>query len=162
MNIFDNLGLFNITSKEVPTLSGNKKKYSFSFGGCLNPYGTFIVERGLKRGVSLLFSFVGYLAPDPAGDVDIDGLKVRCKCMQYDPELQKYFEDELHLRTGEHYGEEKTKKILKQLIAKMKVLAKEKNETCKKCEDAYTPDTIIQNADKRGNESLRSKFRNGR
>jgi hypothetical protein len=139
----DPLGLFNVKGYEGP----QGWLFKFEFENC---YSAYIEEfmagrfRWLSRG-GRLFSKLG---ADPAGDVDISDVALRCKCKKLDPGLESKFRSK-YGGYGTRLSESEASEALKDLKAWMKEL-EATIEKCPDCVKAYGWGAILGNAKNRG------------
>jgi hypothetical protein len=106
-------------------------------------------SRFLPRNLNRARKLFGRLLPGQAGDVDIENIRLRCECMQYDPELEKAFVGEIG-STSQTYSEAEARKTLKVLREKLREL----ENKCEQCESAYDWSGILDTAAERGVESI--------
>jgi RHS repeat-associated protein len=163
---FDPLGLFNATAYEVPNSSGSYDwVYKFDFSnGCkvaaALAVGEFFATRSSKVGnwAGKLATGVERLSPDPAGDADLSDLEERCKCLNYDPELKKYFKETLHYSTSDQFNQAQADGIITALRGEFKRLKKTKcggDKECMENNNYYKWNEILGKARARGIPALR-------
>jgi RHS repeat-associated protein len=148
----DPKGLFNVTASEVWNGSGYEWVYEFSFRSCkialLEKISNRFIPRTVKGGAGIL----GRMFPGQAGDVDISDISQRCKCQEYDPMLETYFENSFG-STNKHYGQASAKAAIDGMRNKLKP-----EDDCDVCVESYNSNDILRNARARGTDALRRHF----
>jgi len=142
----DTLGLFNMIATEVPDYNhGYRYTYSFTFKTCVMD----VVGKGAtaKARIARGLSRARKIFPDRrAGDVDIDGWRLRCQCQNHDRELSQV------LSRTRGLNREQADIALDLLRRELEKL--ERQDDCTECSEAYDWHSIRSNAEGRAFPSL--------
>lgn len=90
----DPLGLFNMKATEVFNGSDYVWKYEFSFSSCAWTYlleGSEQIKPQNRWAKAMKWAMDKLPWPQPTGDIDIDSVSKRCRCLGYDKQLEQAF-----------------------------------------------------------------------